>query len=56
MRFDYKVKVFADPSSDNLEEKVNDWFEGRDDIEVIKVDYRTDAGYSVLVFYKDIYC
>lgn len=55
MRFDYKVKIFTDPSSDNLEEQVNDWLEDRDDIEVCNVEYRTNGLFSVLIFYKDIY-
>ena len=55
MIFDYKVKIFTNSQSGNLEEKVNDWFEGRNDIEVCKVEYRTNSTFSVLIFYKDIY-
>lgn len=54
MRFDYKVKIFEDPSSGNLEEKVNDWFDGRYDIEVCNIEYRTNGVFSVLIFYKEV--
>ena len=52
MRFDYKVKIFEDPSSGNLEETVNDWFDGRYDIEVCNIEYRTNGVFPCLYSIK----